>query len=190
MKIEKWLVQGLTSLLLCFVLTGSVMSQDIVTVANSDQNDPETVLASYFSAINQQNYSLAYSYWDQQSEVQKMVSLEQFIQGYADTGSVEAYFRLPANVGVALGTTWGKVPTILGVMHSDGTRHYYTGCYMTRKSAVPVGNPPTQDWNFYINEGSMIEVADASAAFDQLGHACVHVWQFCSGDIDCTKPIQ
>ena len=190
MKIAKWFAQWLTSALLCFALTSSVMSQEVVTIANPDQNDPETVLASYFRAINQQDYTLAYSYWDRQSEVQTTVSLERFIQGYADTASVEAYFRLPADVGVALGTTRGKVPTILRVMRHDGTQHYYTGCYMTRQSAVPVGNPPTEDWNFYIDEGAMIEVADASAAFDQLAQAYVHVWRFRSGSTDCTKPSQ
>lgn len=66
----------------------------------------------------------------------------------------------------------------------------YTGCYMTRQSAVPRWEPPVQDWNFYITEGSMTEVPDAEAAFDQLGQACVHVWAFCGGDIDCTEPIR
>ena len=165
------------------------MSQDITIIANPDQDDPETVLASYFSAINQQDYSLAYSYWDPHSELRTTVSLEQFSRGYADTASTEAFFRLPIVDGVALGTTWSKVPTILRVMHHDGTEHFYTGCYMTRANVVPAGNPPVADRNFYIYEGSMKEVADANAAFDQLEQVCTHAWQFCSSGTDCTRPI-
>ncbi len=162
MKKPKWIPKTQAITLLWLALAGSVESQDITPIANQSQSSPEAVLVSYFNAINQQNNELAYSYWDRESGVQKTSSLAQFMHGYADTTSVvEAYFRLRSDISEALGTTWGKVAVILRVLHKDHTRHHCVGCYMTRQNAVHVGEPPVQDWNFCINEGSRIEATDA-----------------------------
>jgi hypothetical protein len=84
---------------------------------------------------------------------------------------------------------WGKVTANLHGLHRDGTLHYYTGRYIRWQSVTPAGDSHTQDWDFYVNEGSMIEAVDASATFDQLAQPYVHVLQFCSRSTDCANPF-
>ena len=52
--------------------------------AYDNPNSPVDLLASYYNAIDRQEYQRAYGYWEMPPS-----SYDQFAQGYADTASVE-----------------------------------------------------------------------------------------------------
>jgi hypothetical protein len=130
---------------------------------------PVGLLTSYFSAIVNHEYDRAYSYW----ETPPNPTLADFIQGFAETGDVSLVLRLDISAGGAAGSTYASLPAMVTAAQTDGAIQYYAGCYVTRKSNVPVGNAtePDPNWRFYdsnvnavsYNGGSMSLLAGVCA---------------------------
>jgi hypothetical protein len=101
-----------------------------------DLTHPMFTVASYYNAINLQDYARAYSYWE---AVPNNATLEQYIAGFADTAHVEVIARLPGFEGVAAGSSYADVPVLITATHTDGTQESFIGCLLTHISNMPTG---------------------------------------------------
>jgi hypothetical protein len=111
-----------------------------------DRTDPVRMLASYYNAINRKEYQRAYGYWERPQE-----PLDQFAQGYADTATVLLVVRPPTRTEGAAGSVYANIPTLLVATHIDGSKPTFSGCYVARRSNVPINNgrPEDNPWSIY-----------------------------------------
>lgn len=110
-----------------------------------NQNSSVELLASYFNAVNLREYERAYRYW--QSPPGK---LEDFARGYADTTSVQLIVQPPTHIEGAAGSLYAQVPAVIAARHRDGSEHFFSGCYVTRKSNLsPTDIPKQEIWRIY-----------------------------------------
>lgn len=103
-------------------------------VSYASQNTPVELLASFYNAINRQEYQRAYSYWENPP-----TSYDQFAQGYANTASVQLIVQLPPFLDTNIGNNYGRLPTVLVATQHDGSQQVFSGCYMTHKATTQSG---------------------------------------------------
>jgi hypothetical protein len=134
------------------------------------QSSPIDLLASYAEAITVGNYSLAYALWDNPPEP----SLETFEQGFADTVSASVIVRDGIMVEGTAGSTYASIPALLVATHTDGGRSYFGGCYVARRSNVPIGmeTEPSPDWWFFDAQVAELDLAALQDPFARLDNAC------------------
>src|SRR5204863_366843 len=101
------------------------------TVSYDDRTSQVDLLAAYYNAINRQEYTRAYSYWQTQPG-----SFDQFVAGYADTAAVQLLIAPPTNFQGAAGSSFVGVPTALIATRADGSQQTFAGCYTARASNV------------------------------------------------------
>lgn len=105
---------------------------------------PVDVLASYYNAINLQDYQRAYSYRESPTD-----SFATFSSGFADTTSVQLIVQPPTFIGGAAGSVYAEIPAVLIADHLDGTQHTFAGCFTTRKSNIQSPDMPEDSWHIY-----------------------------------------
>jgi hypothetical protein len=129
--------------------------------AYDNPNSPIDLLASFYDAVNRQEYQRAYGYWQNPPS-----SYADFVQGYADTASVQLIVQPPASVGAAAGSLYASIPTVLVATHRDGGQQLFAGCYVTRKANLHPPDIPKEDvWHLY---SATIAPAQAGASIATL----------------------
>jgi hypothetical protein len=153
---------------------GAAMSVPVINISTATAptefaitTDPVELLASYFNAINLQDYARAYGYWEVEPSG---ATLEQFSAGYAQTAYVEAFTLLGLRGGGAAGSIYVDIPTLVIASQDDGSQQIFVGCYIARKSNVPTGDNPEPDPNWHLYDGTLTAVA--SADLGALNNAC------------------
>ena len=97
----------------------------------ASQDSPAEVLASFYNAINRQEYQRAYGYWETPPS-----PYDQFVQGYADTASVQLIVQPPTFIDVGAGNLHAAIPTVLVATKRDGSQQRFGGCYVTHKANI------------------------------------------------------
>lgn len=126
---------------------------------------PVDLIASYYDAINREEYERAYSYWQQPP-----LDYDSFAGGYADTASVQVIVQPPTRIEGAAGSLYVEVPVFLIAQHHDGSQHSFAGCIVTRKSNVPAPDVPEENW--YLYQARLVEVANNANIPAQLATGC------------------
>jgi hypothetical protein len=127
---------------------------------------PVDLLASYFNAVELQEYERAYSYWQQPP-----LEYEAFASGYADTATVQLIVQPPTRIEGAAGSLYAAIPTFLIARHHDGSVHSFAGCMVTRKSNLASPDTAEADaWHIY--QARLGEVANNSNIAALLASAC------------------
>jgi hypothetical protein len=98
------------------------------TPSYASQDSPAEVLASFYNAINRQEYQRAYGYWENPPS-----SYDQFAQGYTETASLQLIVQLPAFIDAGAGNLHAAIPTVLVATKRDGSQQTFVGCYTTHK---------------------------------------------------------
>jgi hypothetical protein len=129
--------------------------------AYDNRSSPVELLASYYNAINRQEYGRAYGYWETPP-----TSYDDFVQGYRDTASVQLIVEPPTRIEGAAGSLYASIPTVLIATHHNGSRDTFAGCYVARTSNI---DPSNGDWRLY---RATIRPAPADAIPIQLARAC------------------
>ncbi|MBZ0297080.1 MAG: hypothetical protein K8L99_31255 [Anaerolineae bacterium] len=127
----------LKTFLLLFILgiSTSVSAQSEPQEIPYDNHDSSVdLLASYYNAINLQDYQRAYDYWENPPE-----TYEDFVSGFADTTSVQLIVQPPTFIDAGAGNLHVQIPTVLIAEHTDGNQYIYSGCFVTHKSNL---HPP------------------------------------------------
>jgi hypothetical protein len=97
----------------------------------ASQDSPAEVLASFYNAINRQEYQRAYGYWETPP-----TPYDQFVQGYADTASVQQIVQPPTFIDAGAGNLHAAIPTVLVASKRDGSQQRFGGCYVTHKANI------------------------------------------------------
>ena len=138
------------------------------------RDHPVHLIASYYNAIQLQDYARAYAYWRNQPP--NGATLQQYAQGFSDVDTARALARLPVVVDVAAGTAHADVPVVVLTTLKDGGAEIFAGCFHVVKINAPVGDPPVIDPNWYIDSA---EVQPATSVdFAQAAAACTFVESF------------
>src|SRR5687768_13074326 len=102
-----------------------------------DRSTPETVISSYYNAINRAEYARAYSYFGEDDAP----NYEQWETGYSETSHVEVSFGQSAQEGAA-GSTYWTLPVKLDVTTTNGQHSNFAGCYTLRLAQPAIQAPP------------------------------------------------
>jgi hypothetical protein len=158
----------ITLLLIDEACSGTSYEVPVPDVVDS-QASPITLLESYYNAVNRRDYARAYGYWETPP---RNASLEQFAQGYANTAHVDVLVGLGIQGGGAAGSVYTEIPALLIATHTDGSQQAYAGCFVTRRSNVPVGDAPTPDLNWRLYSASIAQASDVDAGIMRVAQGC------------------
>ncbi|MEP7455206.1 hypothetical protein [Phyllobacterium sp. SB3] len=100
-----------------------------------NRSTPETLIKSYYNAINRQEYARAYSYYVPDSPPQPF---PQFQAGYENTALVTVQFGKVEGEGAAGSAYWSQ-PVAIKSEAKDGVVTVYYGCYRLK-----LANPAIQ----------------------------------------------
>jgi hypothetical protein len=132
-----------------------------------DRTGPTSLLASYYNAVNRQEYARAWAYWESPPDS----SYEDFVQGFADTASVRLALRPATWFEGAAGSTYTSVPALLRATHVDGKQHNFVGCFVARRSNVGGSGAGVEGvWSLY--EATVRSAPGNSADALLLTEAC------------------
>lgn len=123
----------------------------------NNPSSPVNLLTSFYDAINRQDYQRAYGYWQTAPS-----AYADFVNGYANTASVQLIVAPPARSEGAAGSVYATVSTALVATQRDGSTQVFSGCYVTRRSNV---NPSDTNWHLY---SAKITPAPADATIPAL----------------------
>ncbi|MGU3576720.1 hypothetical protein ACLBWZ_14380 [Brucellaceae bacterium C25G] len=101
-----------------------------------NRSTPETLIASYYNAINRKEYVRAYSYY---SEEGRDPNYDVYAEGYINTKSVKVKTR-QTEPDPGAGQIYWSVPLAIEAEDNDGKKTVFTGCYTLRMT-----NPAMQD---------------------------------------------
>ncbi|NOZ51440.1 MAG: hypothetical protein GXP37_15550 [Chloroflexi bacterium] len=99
--------------------------------AYGDRRDGVNTLAAYYNAINRGEYERAHSYWQEAPQ-----SLADFAAGFADTSWVTLALIPPQEETETAGNVISRIPVFLLARHHDGSRHYFYGCFITKRPSL------------------------------------------------------
>jgi hypothetical protein len=137
-----------------------------------DRSTAAQVLASYFNAINRNEYARAYSYWEPAAATE-LPPFPEFAQGYSDTARVEVTIG-DVRSDVGAGQLYFVAPVALQATTSAGATTWFIGCYTIHLArpqfqAVPPFRPMSiraanvWEWN---------DAADRAPGSADLAAAC------------------
>jgi hypothetical protein len=131
-----------------------------------DRQDPVRTLASYFDAINHQEYRRAWEYWQNPPNP----SYEDFVEGYAETESVLLVVHPPVHQEGAASSVYAGIPTLLIATHRDGSQHNFAGCYVARRANPDIPGAVDKAWS--IHTAAVNATHDNSADVTMLAGSC------------------
>jgi hypothetical protein len=103
-----------------------------------DRSSGESLIRSYYNAINRREYARAYSYWMPGTSSDQLPPFQQFREGYVDTESVTLTIGTVTS-GVGAGQIYYGVPVLLDATSSGGVARTFVGCYL-----LHIGRPVIQ----------------------------------------------
>jgi hypothetical protein len=116
-------------------------------VSSSPQQEAIQVIRDYYSAINRQDYSTAYSTWEGDGTSSQQ-SFEQFRQGFANTASTAVEVGQPGRLEGAAGSSYIEIPVMVSAVTRNGTHQRFQGSYVLRRvNNVPGSTPEQRTWH-------------------------------------------
>jgi hypothetical protein len=116
------------------VTAGQHLSWDTTDRADAMQDDylddrssPESLVRSYYNAINRREYVRAYSYWEDAAAQSQLPPFPDFEHGFAETSSVTLTLGAVTS-GVGAGQLFYSVPMELEATYTDGSTQLFVGC--------------------------------------------------------------
>jgi hypothetical protein len=104
-----------------------------------DRSTAESVITSYYNAINRFEYARAYSYFGDDDAP----DYDPWEFGYSDTQAVMVSFGESVEEGAA-GSLYYSVPVRLDVERTEGQHAWYVGCYQLRLAQPAIQSVPFQ----------------------------------------------
>ncbi len=104
----------------------SFAQQEAATTYFDNRSTPDSLLRSYYNAINRKEYARAYSYWE--SGAPQLQPFNVYAQGFANTQSVQLTLgTLQSDAGA--GQLYYSVPATLNAQLTSGAAQTYVGCF-------------------------------------------------------------
>lgn len=145
------------------VVATPVLAQDMPEYRD-DRSTPQSLIESYYNAINRHEYARAYTYYGGSEEVG---SYADFAKGFDTTASVVLLTGSVTAEG-GMSKVYAGVPVAIDSIDTDGTHTQYAGCYLTVLVEPTVQEPPVQSMR--IVWGKLVQVDGEPA--ELLPKAC------------------
>jgi len=145
-------------------LSGAVDTDPARYIDN--RSGPVEVLQSFYNALNRQEYTRAYSYWNTYSAP----TFSQFKEDYKDVAAIQF---VVGEVGeeAAAGSIYNNAAVVIVAQTTDGTIQTFTGCYQLHMSRPGnYSDPPVPP--LAIEKAVIHQVTDATALDVLLAQAC------------------
>jgi len=120
------------------------------------------VLNTYYTAINNRNYPLAYTLWDTLGTASGQ-SYAEFAQGYAATTQVSIELGEPTVEGAA-GSLYADVPIVIWANSSDQGWQVFCGSYALRRANVP----PFDQFGWHLDSATINQIANTEPSREQI----------------------
>ena len=131
-----------------------------------NRSDPVAVVRSFYNAINRHEYTRAYSYWQDQSE---LAPLPAFAEGYSATKSVALTIgEVQSDAGA--GQRNYRVPVTIQSQMNDASAQTFAGCYTLHLSSPPIQSPPFKPLG--ITAATIQQVAAGQNPTDVMTKSC------------------
>jgi hypothetical protein len=136
-----------------------------------DRSTPQSLIQSYYNAINRKEYLRAYSYWDNPgSGGGQPPSFERFQSGFAATAAVQVLIGTVSGDAGA-GQIYYNVPVALTAETTSGALQVYAGCFTLHMSQPSFwAEPPYQGMG--INSAKVQQLSSSANPPDLLANAC------------------
>ena len=134
----------------------------------NDALQPIDLLISYYDAVSLGDYARAYSYWSGQPRNQ---TLEDFVDGFVGTEDIGLLVGLIFHVEGAAGSIYTDIPTVITATNNEVSQ-FFAGCFVARKSNVPVGDAtePDPNWRFY--DADIAAIGGLEEGLDMVVQGC------------------
>lgn len=172
-------------LLVAGVILASVFPVSAQMTRFEDRTDPVLLVASYYNAINLQDYERAFSYWI--NPPASTPTLTAFEQGFSVTARVAPFAWVPVYVDAGAGNLFAQVPVLLVSQLVDGTEQYYAGCFIAHKANVPVGDAAEPDPNWSLQNATLTQVQQFDVSLLQT--ACEEQLTLADAREDLASPV-
>ena len=125
-----------------------------------DRSTPQSVISSFYDAISRQEYSRAWSYYQ---DGQGVPAFDAFVKGYSSTASAKVAFGKESGEGAA-GSTFWTLPVSLDAVDTSGKHSYFAGCYTLRLANPQIqAEPPFEP--LHIVEGHLKKAKGFGVSF-------------------------
>ena len=138
-----WRRSGFIGLIFTVVFLQSSFAQEPVYL--DDRSTPKTLIASYFNALNRQEFVRAWGYWDDQIAG---TNFEDYVEGFSSVIASEFKMGTPVSEGAA-GSIFTKIPLVVMSVDEDGWKEVYQGCFLTRIATPNIQSPPYLGLHFW-----------------------------------------
>ncbi|MCI0487790.1 MAG: META domain-containing protein [Blastocatellia bacterium] len=129
-------------------------------------DNPVSLLASYFNAVNLGEYLRAWHYWEKPPG-----DFEDFARAFANTVKVQLIVQPPVSLNGAAGSLYVQVPAVFIAQHRDGSERVYAGCYVARRSNLrPPDIPKKGVW--HIHKAKVKPASGGTEIPELLAQAC------------------
>lgn len=128
----------------------------------NEVNAVRFVLNTYYTAINNRNYPLAYTLWDTLGTASGQ-SYAEFAQGYAATTQVSIELGEPTVEGAA-GSLYADVPIVIWANSSDQGWQVFCGSYALRRANVP----PFDQFGWHLDSATINQIANTEPSREQI----------------------
>lgn len=134
-----------------------------------DTTHPIDLIYAYYDAIARRDFVRAYNY--REGELRDEETLQEFSQGFADTSEIRLVVAPPFRVDAAAGSVYAEVPVLVSALENN-TPQYFVGCFVARKSNVPVGSAAEPDPNWHLASADITEVESMEAGLRGVAAGC------------------
>lgn len=137
-----------------------------------DRSTPQSLVQSYYNAINRKEYLRAYSYWDNPGSggPGQPPPFERFQSGFAATAAVQVLIGTVSGDAGA-GQIYYSVPVALTAETTSGALQVYAGCFTLHLSQPSFwAEPPYHGMG--INSAKVQQLSSSANPADLLANAC------------------
>ena len=103
-----------------------------------NRSTPKSLVASYFNALNRNEFARAWAYWNNQIEG---TNFEDFVEGFTYIDDIGFKMGQSISEGAA-GSTFTQIPLVVEYRDEDGWKETYRGCFLVRIATPDIQSPP------------------------------------------------
>lgn len=130
-----------------------------------DRSSPDALVRSLYNAVNRREYARAWSYFSEPPAA----SFDAFVDGYADTESVDVATGRPSSDGAA-GSVFHAIPVAIRATNTAGEETTFAGCYRIRAINPGIQDPPYRP--LQIVKGALKPAGSFSFLANELPEDC------------------
>jgi hypothetical protein len=143
------------------IASANITEADAAADPPASTGDALLVLQAYYQAIDEGNYSRAYTYWENNGTASQQ-SYTVFAEGFASTDRVTLATG-PAQINAGAGSAYTEVPVVVFAQR-DGKDQSFCGNYRLRRANVP----PFDTFGWRISSASTLQTPNIKPGSDTV----------------------